>query len=430
MKKQAFLVLLMSALLVTGCAKPAPESKEPEQPSSNEALPTSEEIQPSEPSSEAIQPSSEAPAGSSMQPRSYPPSSGTKISLTAPNNDIHTDLQYSYINDPDWRNVKAYIPTVTAEGGRNIQDLSKPKALKLDYGDIDNASTYYVQVSKDNTFVGAEVMTTTAREYELWNAEIGTKYYYRVAVSEEALAAAEVHEFQVADQAPRNIKVDGVINFRDCGGWKSSLIPNGVIKQGLYYRCAQFNNGNTKNITAAGMEVIKQLNIRVDIDMRDSYNVPSTSPINTTEHPVEILKASVASGSEDGRWEGDHSRDHNIAATYKTIFEAMAVADQKPIALHCTHGADRTGIVSFFLLALCGVSIDDCGRDYCLTRFAGERAVLPDVEFDNWVNKTIALQGETFADKMYYHLNHDFNISVDTLETIRELYVPGYSRAA
>ena len=430
MKKQAFLVLLMSALLVTGCAKPAPESKEPEQPSSNEVLPTSEEIQPSGPSSEAIQPSSEAPAGSSMQPRSYPPSSGTKISLTAPNNDIHTDLQYSYINDPDWRNVKAYIPTVTAEGGRNIQDLSKPKALKLDYGDIDSASTYYVQVSKDNTFAGAEVMTTTAREYELWNAEIGTKYYYRVAVSEEALAAAEVQEFQVADQAPRNIKVDGVINFRDCGGWKSSLIPNGVIKQGLYYRCAQFNNGNTKNITAAGMEVIKQLNIRVDIDMRDSYNVPSTSPINTTEHPVEILKASVASGSEDGRWEGDHSRDHNIAATYKTIFEAMAVADQKPIALHCTHGADRTGIVSFFLLALCGVSIDDCGRDYCLTRFAGERAVLPNVEFDNWVNKTIALPGETFADKMYYHLNHDFNISVDTLETIREKYVPGYSRAA
>ena len=426
MKKQAFLVLLMSALLVTGCAKPATESKEPEQPSSNEALPSSEE-QTSTPDESSIEvtPSSEAQTGSSMQPRSYPASSGVAQSLTAPDNDIHTDLQYSYINDPDWRNVKAYIPTVTAEGGRNIQDLSKPKALKLAFSDVADASTYYVQVSKDNTFTNADVLTTTVKEYELWNAEIGTKYYYRVAVSEEALAAAEVHEFQVADQAPRNIKVDGVINFRDCGGWKSSLIPNGVVKQGLYYRCAQFNS-----ITAAGKAEIKRLNIRVDVDMRDSYNVPSTSPISTTDHPVEILKASVASGTEDGRWEGDHSRDHNIAATYKSIFEAIAVSDQKPIALHCTHGADRTGIVSFFLLALCGVSIDDCGRDYCLTRFAGERAVLPNVEFDNWVNKTIALQGETFADKMYYHLNHDFNISVDTLETIRELYVPGYSRAA
>ena len=431
MKKQAFLVLLMSALLVTGCAKPAPESKEPEQPSSNEVLPSSEE-QTSTPDESSIEvtPSSVAPQGSSMQPRSYPASSGVAQSLTAPDNDIHTDLQYSYINDPDWRNVKAYIPTVTAEGGRNIQDLSKPKALKLAFADVADASTYYVQVSKDNTFTNADVLTTTVKEYELWNAEIGTKYYYRAAVSEEALAAAAVKEFEVAGQAPRNLKIDGVINFRDVGGWASSLVPNGVVKQGLYYRCAQFNNGNTKNITAAGLAEIKRLNIRVDIDMRDSRNVPSTSPLNTADHAVEILKASVASGTEDGRWEGDHRSDHNIAATYKSIFEAIAVSDQKPIALHCTHGADRTGIVSFFLLALCGVSIDDCGRDYCLTRFAGERAVLPNVEFDNWVNKTIALQGETFADKMYYHLNHDFNISVDTLETIRELYVPGYSRAA
>ena len=222
MKKHAFLVLLMSALLVTGCAKPASsESKAPEQPSSNEVLPPSEEGQSSIPdeSSLEVTPSSEAPAGSSMQPRSYPPSSGVKLNLTAPDNDIHTDIQYSYINDPDWRNVKAYIPQVSAEGGRNIQDLSKPKALKLAFADVADASTYYVQVSKDNTFAGADVLTTTVKEYELWNAEIGTKYYYRAAVSEDALASATVKEYQVASQAPRNLKIDGVINFRDVGGW-------------------------------------------------------------------------------------------------------------------------------------------------------------------------------------------------------------------
>ena len=445
MKKQTFLVLLMSALLVTGCAKPAaPESSEPEQPSSTEVTPSEEPSSaPEEDSSEPVEQSSVQPTTSnnqpassnggqqsSLQPMSYGPSSGVAQSLTAPENDIHTDLQYSYVKDPDWRNIKAYIPTVTAEGGRNIQDLSKPKAINLKFDELENASTYYVQVSKDSSFQNADTFTTTAKQYELWNAEIGTKYYYRASVSEATLASAAVKEYEVADLAPRNLKIDGVINFRDVGGWKSSLVPNGVIKQGLYYRCAQFNNGNTKNITAAGLAEIKRLNIRVDIDMRDSRNVPSTSPLNTTEHPVEILKASVASSTEDGRWEGTHRLDTGIAATYKKIFEAMAVADQKPIALHCTHGADRTGIVSFFLLAVCGVSIEDCGRDYCLTRFAGERAVLPNVEFDNWVNKTIALPGVTFADKMYYHLNHDFNISVDTLETIRELYVPGYTRAA
>ena len=426
MKKQTLLVFLMSALLVTGCAKPAAESKEPGQPSADESLPNTSEVKPSseaQPASSEDQTTSSNPWGgwswggnsqqSSAQPSSQ--SSGSALQLTAPEDDIHTDLQYSYLKDPDWRNIKAYIPTVSAEGGRNIPDLSKPKALNLKFEEVDDASTYYVQVSKDNTFADAQVLTTTAKQYELWNAEIGVKYYYRAAVSEEALAAATVKEYQVADLAPRNIKIDGMINFRDVGGWKSSLIPNGVVRQGLYYRCAQFNS-----ITSSGKAELKRLGIKLDIDMRD--RPPSSSPASSNDWNIDILNAAIASGTESTRWEG-------FAEVYKKIFEAIAVSDQKPIALHCTHGADRTGIASFFLLALLGVSIEDCGRDYCLTRFAGERAVLPNVEFDNWVSKTQALAGETFADKMFNHLLSK-GISADTLETIRELYVPGYHRAA
>ena len=138
------------------------------------------------------------------------------------------------------------------------------------------------------------------------------------------------------------------------------------------------------------------------------------------------MKASVASGTENTRWAGTGG----IAATYKKIFEAIAVADQKPIALHCTHGADRTGIMSFFLMGLLGASKDDIGRDYVLTRFAGERAVLPDNEIKNWFDKTDALQGANFTEKIYKHLKDDFGIGTDTLETIREKFVEGYHRAA
>ncbi len=431
MKKQALFVLLLSSFLLTACGNPATsESKAPE--SSNQPAQSQQSADPSQPASQpqqssAAQKSSSSPVGSIPYDTSNP--SGTKIEQTAPENDIHTDLQYSFIKDPDWRNIKAYIPSVSAEG-RSLGDLSQPKALSLKFEELGEAQTYYVQVSKDNKFTNAEVRTTTKKSYDFYNAEIGTKYYYRAAVSEDTLASATVKEYQVADTAPRYVHVDGVINFRDTGGWKTTLVNNGVVKQGLYYRCAQFNNGSRKNITAAGLQTIKELGIKVDIDMRDSGNVPSTSPINTADWPVEILKASVASGSEDGRWEGDHSRDHNIAATYKKIFEAIANADQKPIALHCTHGADRTGIVSFFLLGLLGVDVKDIGRDYVMTRFAGERAVMPNVEFDNWAQKTIALPGMTFAEKTYYHLNNDFGIAKDTLETIREKFVPGYTRPA
>ena len=428
MKKQSFLVLLLSAFLLTGCNTPAStnQSKEPDQTTEPSSQSSGEQSQQSQQTSTNPQPSTSANTPWST---SYPAPSGTALSLTAPETDIHTDLQYSYLKDPDWRNIKAYIPTTGADGG-NKGDKSHPKALSLKFDELANASVYYVQVSKDNTFANAAVQQIQEKKYDFYNAEIGTKYYYRAAASEEGLISATVKEYTVDNLAPRMMHVDGVINFRDTGGWKSTLVPNGVVKQGMYYRCAQFNNGSRKNITAAGLQTIKELGIKVDIDMRDSYNVPSTSPLNTTEWPVEILKASVASSTEDGRWEGDHNRDHNIAATYKSIFEAIKVADQKPIALHCTHGADRTGIMSFFLLGLLGVDPADIGRDYVLTRFAGERAVLPETEFDNWVRKTMNCEGKTFADKTYNHLKNDIGVPADTLETIREKFVAGYTRPA
>ena len=416
MKKQSFFVLLLSAFLLTGCvnesSKPASESKEPESTQQQ----TSNSGEQSNPSSQTSQSSTPSSSKSSSSSQAGP--SGTALSLTAPENDIHTDLQYSYLKDPDWRNIKAYIPTTGADGG-NKGDKSQPKALELKFDELDAAQTYYVQVSKDNTFANAEVYTTTKKSYDFYNAEVGVKYYYRAAVSEEALATATTKEYQVADTAPRNLKIDGVINFRDQGGWKSSLVPNGVIKQGLYYRCAQFNNSKT-----AGKAELKRLGIKLDIDMRD--RPPSSSPASSTDWKIEIMDAHVASGTENVRWEGSNG----IAATYKKIFEAIAKADEKPIALHCTHGADRTGIMSFFLLGLLGVDVNDIGRDYVLTRFAGERAVNPTDEFDNWVAKTMNCDGANFAEKTYNHLKNDIGVPADTLETIREKFVPGYTRPA
>ena len=338
--------------------------------------------------------------------------------------DPHTELQNQYFADTRELTdavAKEYIPAVNAEDNKTHADIGVPNPMKLEFKDLKQAEKYYVQVATNAEFTNPSLYETTKASYDFYNGLLGQEYYVRAAVSEAALASAQVYKFKVKDTAPRNVYVPGVINFRDVGGWKTSLVPNGVVKQGLYYRCAKFDG-----IKVAGKKALKELGIKLDIDMRDSYSVPSKSPASTTDWPVEILKGSVASGTEGTRWEGTGG----IAETYKTIFEAIANADQKPIGLHCTHGADRTGIVSYFLLALLGVSKENCAKDYVYTRFAGERAVLPENELKNWVTKTEALEGADFAAKTYKHLNEDFNISVDTLETIREKFVPGYTRPA
>lgn len=348
--------------------------------------------------------------------------------------EIHTELMKQYLEDPDWENIKEYVPYVSAETSdksKLLGDVSQPNAIKLEFSEVADADKYFVQLAKDVKFENPKLIETTAKSYDFYNSEIGQEYYYRAAVSQDALAQAKIYKFKVNDVAPRYLHVDGVINFRDAGGWKTTLVPNGIVKQGLYYRCAQFNNGNTKNITEEGLNTIKELGIKLDIDMRDAP--PKTSPINTDDWEVEIMNAAVASGTENYRWEGKQGTNTKIAQTYKKIFEAIAEADEKPIALHCTHGADRTGIVSWFLLGLLGVSKEDCARDYVMTRFAGERAVAPNgssSEIAKWNSKTEALEGDTWAEKTYKHLNEDFGIEVDTLETIRELFVPGYHRAA
>ena len=429
MKKQTLFVLVLSSLILSACNNPAPSSTSSKSETSSEitSSQTSESSQESTKTSQSTQSTQSSQSSQSSQASN----SGEVEDLGV--KDIHTDLMKRYLADPDWTSIKTYVPKVNAEDSSYHNDQSQPNPIALTFNEVGTASKYFVQIAKNREFTNAKLVESTTKSYNFYNSEIGQEYYYRAAVSQDALANAKVYKFKVNDAAPRFLHVDGVINFRDNGGWKTSLVPNGVVKQGLYYRCAQFNNGNTKNITADGLKAIKELGIKVDIDMRDSYNVPSASPLNTTDWPVEILKASVASGTESGRWEGDHSRDHNIKATYKTIFEKIANADQKPIALHCTHGADRTGIMSFFLLGLLGVAKEDIGRDYVMTRFAGERAVLPtgsNSEIEKWISKTEALEGVTFADKMYKHLKDDFGISADTLETIREKFVPGYTRPA
>ena len=375
MKKQALLFVLLSSLLVTGCNNQQAQS---------------------------------TPKGPEVEDL------GEK--------DAHTDLMKQYLADPDWESIKTYVPKVNAEDSSYHNDQSQPEAIKLEFAEVEDASKYYVQIAKNVEFKDAKIVEASEKSYNLYNTEIGTDYYFRAAVSEEALANAKIKKFSVKDLAPRYIHVDGVINFRDCGGWKSSLVENGRVKQGLYYRCAQFNS-----ITADGKAALKDLGIKLDIDMRDAP--PKTSPASSDDWQIEILNAAVASGTENYRWEGKQGTSTKIAQTYKKIFEAIADADNAPIALHCTHGADRTGIVSWFLLGLLGVSKEDCARDYVMTRFAGERAVLPNgsgSEIAKWNQKTEALEGATWADKTYKHLNEDFGIDKDTLDEIREKFVPGY----
>ena len=345
---------------------------------------------------------------------------------SVPDNDMRNLQQYKSLNEVNIvDNYKTYA---------NGSDLSAPEGIKLRFDDVENASKYYVQVATSEAgLANAPVREATEKVYKFQNALLGTKYYYRAATSEAGLATATVKDITTTSVAPRVVYVPDVLNFRDIGGWDSDLIPGGKIKQGMYFRCAQLDAGRGGNTTSKldtagkGKAAIKELGIKVDIDMRDSYNFPSgnVSAANSADWPVTFVAADVASGTESKRWEGGDG----IAAKYKIIFDTIAHCDTDPVMLHCTYGADRTGITTFFLEALLGMSEEDMTRDYLWTQFTQGRNVKikesEGAEFPQWMKKTKACEGTTFADKMENHLI-SFGIEKSTLEHIREIFVPGY----
>ena len=347
-----------------------------------------------------------------------------------PDNDMRNLQQYKYVLEEDVYKYKTY-----ATGA----DLSKPRGMKLKFEEVDTASKYYIQVAESEAALAtADVRESTDKFYYFQNAKLDTKYYYRAATSEAALASAAVKNITSTAQAPRVVYVPDVLNFRDIGGWSSSLVEGAKVNQGLYFRCAQLNGAagsTTSKLDSAGkgLAALKELGIKCDIDMRDIANQPNRgagpSPADTADWPFTFVSAAVPSGSEPVRWEGGTYQGTNIAEQYVKIFDAIANCDNEPALLHCTYGADRTGIVSFFLEALLGMEMEDMIKDYLWTQFTQGRNVKilesEGAEFPQWVSKTNACEGTSFADKMENHLE-SFGIAHNTLEHIREIFIDGY----
>ena len=330
--------------------------------------------------------------------------SGGIVDDKVPENDFHSSIQYQYINDSDYENVSKYANGVT--------ELSKPRGIVIDFKDENISNNSFVLEYADNEHFDNSVIINniTSKKYAIQNLKLGQDLYWRVTDSQSNLSKAKTQHLQVADKGPRNIAIDGVSNVRDIGGYKSSLVSNGKIKQGLYYRGANLNS-----ISEDGKKEMLRLGIKREIDMRDSYQC-----LGPYVDGIEYSAISIPSGTESKRFE-------EFKDEYKQIFTIIANANKEPIYLHCTAGADRTGIATFMLLTLCGVSYEDTARDYLFTNFSTQGTRVPNYtsEFKAWWSKLDNFEGNTKADKAKSWLISK-GITAEQVEKIRSIFVENY----
>ena len=317
-----------------------------------------------------------------------------------PFNDFHTLIQYLYINDSNPADIYKY-----ADG---IYELSKPKGNLLDFSDsINNYSeSYIIEFSENINFENSKkVFNIPEKKYILKNLKLGQKIYYRGAITEKDLNQSKIYNITVNNKGPRNLDIPGVTNVRDIGGYKTTLIENGIIKQGLLYRSAQLND-----ITNEGKEIItKDLGIKVEIDLREKYKNTGPYIKGVKYYPISI----------------EYEQFENLEEQYYQVFTLISQADINPIILHCVAGADRTGIMSFALLTLLGCDYNDIAKDYLFTNFANEGYRDIKGEFNEWWEKLNYYEGNNKAEQCKNWLISK-GLEEWKLEHIKSIFIDGY----
>ena len=284
------------------------------------------------------------------------------IKLTAYNTplDFHTPDQLSYMLG-DYEAISAY-----ADGH---SEISRPDAITLTWTDSSSAGKYTVEISESADFSSPLTFVVDKTEVSVYNLKIATEYFWRVSTED---CSAE-GSFTTSDVGPRNIYMDGVTNVRDIGGRMTSYGKRMV--QGLLYRGARLNTSDVNNdsyktppqvfvpeITDAGIDVFKnQLGIKTEIDIRllTRNGYPADKPAESTVPGTQYIRIPMNGNSSIG--------DNEIKI--KEFMEVLSDINNYPIYFHCNIGTDRTGMLSYLIGGLCGMSEEDLMKDYLFSNF-------------------------------------------------------------
>ena len=266
-----------------------------------------------------------------------------------------------------------------------------PKTTRLEWDGKDGAE-YTVKVIESSTGKLAFEKSLKEKFTFVDNLKIATDYKWTVSSGNETITST----FKTEDVVPRILRFPGVPNVRDLGGY---IGLNGKrVKQGLIYRSAAMNDhpkqtfytkkelfdlgrqaeweaaqtnknkrivktttlGKTRFGQSTRDEMLKYLGFKTDIDLRNNLETScmTNSPLGAS---VNWVHASFAA------YGGIHNK--GVQKKFKKIFKLMLEEENYPFILHCFAGQDRTGTLTYVLLALLGVNDDNLSLDWSATGF-------------------------------------------------------------
>lgn len=175
--------------------------------------------------------------------------------------------------------------------------------------------------------------------------------------------------------------IEGTLNFRAVASYRSA---RGRLKPGGIYRSGAFDD-----IGDPGVAHLRRIGLKTIFDLRSNREkARSPSPLLAYDDFCVVTEAHDMRSGELGALLADPAATQEacrnvmkaiyarLPIEFTTVFRLYfrtAAETSFPLAVHCTAGKDRTGIVVALMLDLLGVSRDDIMEDYLRTNEAREQ---------------------------------------------------------
>jgi protein-tyrosine phosphatase len=286
----------------------------------------------------------------------------------------------------DWLNL--------TDGG---QDLSLPRPCRFSFEPaVDGEITVWGEGERFT-------LSAKAGEAELYNLRIGARYEWQVR-AEGGVSA--VGSFTTDPTAPRMLRVDGISNVRDFGGFSAE---GGRVRQGMIYRTSEMDRHVA--ITEEGKRAMYEIGMKTDLDIRGAGEEP-----HAVLDVEKVAYVNIPLAAYDAVFTPEQME------RYRQTYLLLTRPSVYPLFIHCWGGIDRTGTWLYILGALLGVPEEELGLDYEMSSFSrwGKRS-RHSAQFRAFYDRFRAL-GDTLQAAAEEYLSRA-GVSREDMETIREMLI-------
>ena len=275
--------------------------------------------------------------------RSRFPKSALKIANTI-DVDIETPEIRTFLEDHSIHKSYTSDTGYTETKGDRISCSARPVTFTWA---ASSERTLYISESKDSSSVVKTIQVgASATKTEVYNLVPGVTYYCRTVSS----SGNTVWETSFVPEGPFRALNLPCGNARDLGGWTTA--DGYSVKYGRLFRGAAPSSSDRELLS---------LGATVEMDLR-GYPSSVSSPNTSSPYGAEFINRPVCQfmyGSHSGVSADDYQQAIREIIGY--------LKDGKGVFFHCKGGADRTGTLSYLILALLGVEEADLCKEYELT---------------------------------------------------------------